>query len=334
MDPSATDGQSTSSIESLDAKIEISLYEEIDSPENAAQGSFKTPLTSRDGTLITCSAKKSPYKFSVEGILYADGWEDDTKKQAMTLVVLTIKLNCTDLNGRYRSVEMSIDFEDLQSTPKNTRAKPTVVAFAPFAKTDRWNESEAEWRRKYYAEAEVGASNMAEVKAKAGVESETTSHKHFFDQGSAWCNFSYFDARRNGVVWFMRHNTDQGHGVPPEMQVAVLLSRASDAEFNATYRMRLNAGTIQNFLDKAQRIFNCSRQKPSSFPIKPQEIPRSAYEGKTILKKIDLKQLGKLAEGDMLHGLTFVTGLVEPLENVKAEENKGAERKKEVEEKK
>ena len=307
----------------FNAPIEIDLFEEYDSAEQVAQSGLKsqpTKYAKDDGGLLHYSGRDTPYTVSVERTLAVDGWEDASKQQAMSLLVLDYSTKCTDASGRFASIWSWIDLEDAKNTPQDKKAAPRVEAWAPFASERRWGENEDDVHTEGGWKAGLGVTAKV-VDAHIDVDGRKSRDKKevFFDKGLTTKRFSDFDDRRvNGVKWFLTHNKSLEQGVPPDFRLAILFRRKNDTPFDLIFGFRCAAGRLQDIMDSFFHWFGKGKYIDKKYLYTPNEQqPRYRNRaGEELLAMVDPNNLGKLLKenDEELQKLTSVWGLgpIEP----------------------
>ena len=325
----------------VDVGTNSDLYEELDPPENQGNGEFKTRNPEHDKfqrQFIHLSPEKSPFKKTIQMVLCVHGWEDLSHQQPMSLLVVRFHFTCNTDGALYRSVRIWFKFNEFEpadldatSSTKSTatgspgdtisaNASPVVVAYAPFVKTRRWNESEAERRRTNAAEGVLGVNQMANAELRLRHERETLYRQRFFDKGTSDPIIIDAIGEVMGVEWYLEQNASQGFGVEPDFHVAMLLKRSNDSSgnpvrFKSTCDVRLDAGFQHNFEQRVRRIFRLGKPEDESYYYDPNRLDdfRGA-DGTRIMQNIDTDNLGRLAEQDMLVGLLGDAPGLQPME--------------------
>jgi hypothetical protein len=169
---------------------EEALFEVEDPNFDEIIGGFKTKNPSNNRwqrPYVHVSPNKSRFRKLVQMILCLHGWETTAKTQPMTLLVFKVGLSCHSHNFRFQSVRMWLAFdEDTKTTPPNTeKASPSVVGYAPYVRSETWNESTEDIVEKKDYGGELGAEYVATAKAHANKETERSYTRKHFDRGSA-----------------------------------------------------------------------------------------------------------------------------------------------------
>ncbi|KAL7919915.1 hypothetical protein ACQKWADRAFT_329266 [Trichoderma austrokoningii] len=232
---------------------------------------------------------ESGYAVTVERLLWVDGWEETTVDgekavhgQEMTLVVLKIVLASSDAKGKFARAEVAIEFEDPTAGSEN---EPTVVAWAPFRNSERWNASQAQRTKteKKDGHASLGYSGV-ELSGGWSRESSVSWDQMSFDKGTAHARISLTTQRRNGVTWMLEHNKLQNSGVTPEFWATVLLSRLTAEPYLVKFRIDACAGSMEDFANKTRSFFGLDPCKTKPFLVTPWKSVVCNYEGKDIEK--------------------------------------------------
>ena len=176
--------------------------------------------------------RESGFKISV---LLIDGWDDAKKvdKQAMTLIVLKFVLDSNDRNQRFKSTEITLQFED---NPNNDEADGKVGS-----EVVAWTPPCIMWR--------------SDDRPEAGVawEKGNSFKESSFNEGHVIMN--KIDGRRNGMRWYLKQNDIKDHDTLPELHVAMLIKRASGQPYTAKLEVQSRAGTIRDFKMGIKRFF-------------------------------------------------------------------------------
>ena len=136
------------------------LREEEDPPESIA-GETKTnnvPKDEQQRRVVTFRDFESGLMASVEMVLCVHGWENPDKKQAMSLMVFEYTLHYTKTDHYIRSVRTEFVFDErtVSTALGGERANPEVLAYAPFEKELRWNETTADVKNERHGDAKGG----------------------------------------------------------------------------------------------------------------------------------------------------------------------------------
>jgi hypothetical protein len=260
----------------VEATIDDDFYYEEDPEENVETGGFRThnPEDNRfQRRFIRLSPTKSKFQKRVEMILCIHGWEDATRKQPMSLLVFDCHLSCSERKYRFQSARIWFQFgEDsfAPSTNNDAKASPEVVAYAPFAKTTKWNVTEAEIRRKLAGGGKVGVDYVAKVEGNLDGEKEVSSTRKHFDRGTCGPVLDEKSGKVVGTQWYMEQNDLQKYGVAPDFKLALLIKRTNQADgkgvnFQGVFDMRVEAG-FQHDVDEGIRRF-LRLYKPEDDPV-------------------------------------------------------------------
>ncbi|KAL2046275.1 hypothetical protein N7G274_001722 [Stereocaulon virgatum] len=286
------------------------LREEEDPPESVA-GETKThnvPKNEQQRGVVTFRDSEPGLTVSVEMVLCVHGWENPDKQQAVSLMVFDYKLHYTKGDYYIRSVETEFVFDEMTVSTAlgGERANPEVLAYAPFEKELRWNETTADVKNERHGDAKVGGNYIATAEVSAGGAKEISHQQKYFDRGVASRKYNNKSRRWDRVSWFLQQNGIQGHGVPSTFSVAILLRRASDPMYTGTFDLRVEAGLWENLKSGIRRFFRKTEDDPVIFN------PKRRPEGSRLMKvqkDIDEEKLGALAKDDELIKLVKVWGL-------------------------
>ncbi|KAK4099056.1 hypothetical protein N658DRAFT_517658 [Parathielavia hyrcaniae] len=271
-------------------------------------GAFKTPNPKSNRLqrrFIHLSSEKSRFRKTVETVLVVHGWETEAKKQPMSLIVLSVRLNCHAANFRIQSARMWFAFyEDDKASPPNTEeAAPEVVTFAPFVEQKITNVT-PEVRE--VTNAFGGKLGPPETFMSGGVEASRAVKSGYtrqhFDRGTADCLVR--DDRVYGVNWFCEQNKLTKYGVNPHFHVAVLLKREHTKadnkaiSFSGVFDMRIEAGLIHDFNNGIRRAFRLGKPEDEAIYYDPnQSAQTGGFEGvgQELKANVEENNLGKLA---------------------------------------
>lgn len=288
--------------------IEFHLYEHKNAPAFAQTGEVKAYHT-RDDSLELYADRRSDYKVSFQRLLWVDGHEKiqqmsidaETKKKVKkevkreaTLVVLKMLLSSLAPDQKFEWITATLSFEDAAEGGKD---HPEVQAWAPFRKPERTNAVVGHLEKGIKVDAGVkGGYGGAELSLGASRESKISWDQTFFDEGYA--EETTKDDKRNGVMWFMKHNKLQDQGRRREVWLSALFSRSSDAPYLVNFNFYTHAGTVERRLEKPLSFLGLDRGRTKQYSVKPWKKTVCKYEGQQILQSIDLDNLGLLRGQD------------------------------------
>ena len=294
------------------APLSFTLLEEHNPPE-AIDGETKTynvPADQLQREVVTYRDVTSDFSVSVQMPLCVHGWESAEKKQAMSLMVFDYRLVYTKRDHFVKSVKTEYLFDEAafpaEAGSGEGPASPSVVAYAPFETPMEWNKTEGEVKNQAHADAKIGINYGVNAELSAGGEREISHTQKFFTRGQAGRRFNNRTRRWEGVFWFLQQNESQGDGVPSTFCVAILLKRASNANFKATFSIRAEAGRWADWKTGCKRIFSKKEDDPVNFG--PQ-IEAKGRKWETHKDKISLDNLGLLEKDGKLTELVKVWGL-------------------------
>ena len=289
----------------------ISLYEEQNPPE-AIDGETKTfnfPPNQSQREVVTYRKVTKDLSISVQMPLCVHGWENAEKKQAMSLIVFDYRLTYAKREHVVKSIKTSFVFDEAvfpaKERPDEGPASPSVVAYAPFETPMAWNRTEAEVKNRTHVDAKAGASYMASAELSAGRDRDISHTQKYFTRGLADREFNVNTGKWTGVYWFLQQNDSQDDGVPSTFSVAILLKRASSANFKGTFDIRTEAGRWPDLKSHARRFFRTREDDPVNFD--PQE-PKKGQKWETLKEKISQDNLGLLQKDGKLTELVDIWG--------------------------
>lgn len=289
------------------------LYEEVNPPD-AVVGETKTknnPPNQPQRPVVTYRGIESDFKVSVEMALCVHGWNTPEKKLPMSLMVFDYRLLYAKRDHHVASIKTQFTFNEAQS-PKAVaqvgaaRAEPQVVAYAPFERKVTWNETEADVKTQGYGSGKVGWNSGVTAELGGGGQKEVSHIQRCFAQGQASRQYNNKNGKWDRVFWFLQQNDRQGDGVPPTFSVAILLRRASQAKFEGTFSIRLEAGLWEDIKSGLKRFFSKVEDDPVNFD--PQREPEGG-KWANFIDHIDTENLGQLAADDELIKLVEVWGI-------------------------
>ncbi|KAI9773357.1 MAG: hypothetical protein M1840_007572 [Geoglossum simile] len=313
-------------IDEEDDDEENAFFEEENANFEDTLGAFKSsnPDNNRwQRRFPRTSNKMSRFRNTVETVLVVHGWKTPAKTKPMTLVILSVSLNCHARNFRIQSVRMWFAFyEDDKVEPRNTeKAAPEVVAFAPFVEQETWNKSEEEIEETTSYSGNAGVEKVANVDGKKEVNRSYT-RKHF-DRGSA--DRLIDNDKVYGISWYCEQNDLQKYGVKPHFHIAVLLERShTEADnkpisFSGVFDMRIEAGLLYDFESGIRRAFRLGRPEDEAIyydPNAPDQMFGLEGEGARIKERVKKDNLGELMEKGHLSKLLDPEGTLSGLEPI------------------
>jgi hypothetical protein len=300
--------------------ISLNLFEA--SLEEGVVRRTNNPAEQIQRMVITDRSPTSPYKIQVLLAACVHGHIDEEKTKPASLILVDYNLNATA--AVFTSVGTSFEFSDYQPRDgtggKNNAAKacPEVVAYAPFKKPKRFNESIVEKSKTTTPSAEFSPQFAGVGAGKIGYSSERTmtNTQRYFDQGMA--GRDYDDGERPYRVWWsLTQNRSQNLGISPKLRLAMLVERASYAKFQAVFKIAPRGGpgyTLDELKEKWLR--RTTYDDPVIFD--PQAPPMLGELEDELIAVEAVKRednsitggvFGKLKNGERLEGLSYVWGL-------------------------
>lgn len=286
------------------------LYINRNAPATQAQGSTKSHYTPvQGGTTLFDTDDKSDYQFSVERLVWVDGWKESTMvdekllgKQPMTLVVLKFVLQTFNKDLRVETIKATLQFKDVD---KERGDDPEVQAWAPFHDSEDWNTTGGEIKSTTHMNA-TASGGYAGSSLSLGWDKghEITWNQAAFDEGRSILVKSKRRQRPIGVTWSLKQNKLQQQGVPPVIWTAVLIKRTSDSPYLVKFRMDLRTGTHRDVKSKSLQFLRIKPGDTSSFTATPNpgvwDKKNCFGEGENIRDsgRVDLYNLGKLLDTD------------------------------------
>ncbi|KAL6835930.1 hypothetical protein J3E69DRAFT_373214 [Trichoderma sp. SZMC 28015] len=241
---------------------------------------------------------------TVERLLWVDGYEgvslENQSKRSdceMTLVVLKVVLATHDPLLKFGYVKISLGFEDTNYRRNGGLNEPRAVACAPFRSTPRWKSSVSHDKegKKFDTGIKIG-SYGADLPGGSDTGGAIHWDRTDFDAGRSYYLISNKTGHRNGVAWVLEQynwkNTESGQ----EFTLAVLISRASSEPYLFRFQMDTWVGTLEEFKNKSA---DCPRLQsiPSQlFLVTPWKETVCNFEGKDIIKYVDLINMGMLRD--------------------------------------
>ncbi len=290
--------------------LTYNLFEEIN-PSDAIAGETKTdnhPPNEVQREVVTSRKVTSDFSFSVVMPLCVHGWENPDKEKAMSLMVFDYEMLYTKRNNFVKSVKMSFTFDEAafpaEERSEEGRSNPRVEAYAPFAGL-AWNKTEADVKKQSHVDAKIGANYGGSLETSGGEQKEISHTQKFFTRGQAKREYNNKTGKWDQVVWYLQQNESQRDGIPSTFSVAVLLERASNANFRGTLSIRAEAGLWENFKSGWPRFFSIKEDDPVNFDPQKEE---KGQKWETYKDKISTDNLGLLARDHKLIGLAEVWG--------------------------
>ena len=296
--------------ELLQATINDDFYYEEDPEENEETGGFRThnPEDNRfQRQFIRLSPTKSKFQKRVEMILCIHGWEDATRKQPMTLVVFDCHLSCSERKYRFQSGRIWFQFGEDSFAPGSNidaKASPEVVAYAPFTKTAKWNETEVEIRRKLGGGGKVGVDYGAKVEGNVDGEREVSFTRKHFDRGTCGPILDEKSGKVVGTQWYMEQNDLQKYGVAPDFKLALLIKRSNQEDgkgvnFQGVFDMRVEAGFQHDVEEGIRRFLRLFRPEDDPVYFNPDlDDHIRGSEAKKIVESIKRDSSGQILKDD------------------------------------
>ena len=292
--------------------ILCTLLEEQNPPE-AVGGETKTsnfPANQSQRDVVTYRDVTSDFSVSVEMPLCVHGWEKPDRKQAMSLMVFDYKVIYTKRDHFVKSVKTLFNFDEA-AFPAEGRSgegpsNPNIVAYAPFERPMKWNKTEADITDQAHVEFKLGASYGVSAELSADGGKEISHTQKFFTRGQAGRQYNNRAGRWDRVVWYLQQNESQGDGVPVTFSVAILLKRASNANFKGTFFIRIEAGRLENLVSGWRRMFSKKEDDPVNFDPQNEE---KGQKWETHKDNISQENLGLLEKDGELTKLVEVWGL-------------------------
>lgn len=282
--------------------LTFNLYHIENHEATVQSGSLKSYSVKEDGSAIY-ARQSSGYSITVERLLWLDGWEnthiddlENTKRgQEMTLVVLKIVFVSHDSQRKFSQAQISLVFEDSNGEVTKGENEPTVQAWGPFHKSEKWNASRAQHTRSDKKEGSIQLSySGAGLSGTLGREDTLSWNRMAFDKGLATAQTSQITGNRNGVTWSLQQNEIENAGITQEFWAAVLISRPTAEPYLVRFQVNARAGTKQDFMNKTKRFFGLNPNETKPFLVTPGKGEICNYEGKDIRKCVDINNLGKL----------------------------------------
>lgn len=152
------------------------------------------------------------------------------------------------------------------------------------------------------------------------------TRKHFA-RGTACCTADDKTGRVHGVEWYHEQNHLQNYGVEPYFHVAAVVKRRLDSNgnqipFRGIFDMHVHAGFAHDFDQGLRRMFRLKKPEDEAIyfdPSRPEPVANGrSGEGARMLEKIDLNNMGELAQPGRLTKVSERVGNVssglEPLQ--------------------
>ena len=288
--------------EDLQTPTEYFIYEDPDQGGHTKTRNEPSDRIQRRN--IHTSGKRSDHKIDIDLYTCVHGWLDQKKEQRASLLVFDAQLVCTKGKGIFRRAYLAFEFDD--QTPSKSPSNPDVLAYAPFVEMESSHEVTEDVSSRHQFEAGAGVSSIGEASAKYTRERETSYQNRYFDKGTA---NRFYDAPRdryNGVWWNLNHsqNPHDLDGIRCNFRCAVLLKRSSDADFQGTFQLDVDAGSwyaVEKKFSHWRGVAEAETDDPINFH--PSAPPQGEHQG------IEPTRLGIWREDDKLRSLVKLPGL-------------------------
>ncbi|KAJ8130631.1 hypothetical protein O1611_g2994 [Lasiodiplodia mahajangana] len=305
---SSTDESSTEDDEGDDCDV---FFEEIDPDFEDTLGAFKTnnPEDNRwQRQFIHTSNERSRFRKTVQTVLVVHGWETKEKKQPMSLIVLSVRLNCHARNFRIQSARMWFAFyEDKKSAPPNIEeANPVVVAFAPFVEQEINNVTPENREIAHSVKGNIGIEKIVNVGLEGSKESKSSYVRQHFDRGTA--DYLVQNDRVCGINWFCEQNnltkyyTSLAFLSWYELLIAsfpVLLGN-KPISFTGIFDMRIEAGSIHDIRDGVRRAFRLNKPEDEAMHYHPSLKTQRGQGWEEFMTNVEEDNLGELKSSEGL----------------------------------
>ncbi|WAO96318.1 Hypothetical protein NCS54_01398700 [Fusarium falciforme] len=260
------------------------------------------PLDPIQRSVITDRGATSDYK--VQALLRAciHGRMDGASSSPASLIVLDYQLQSLKQDSIFTSVTTSFTFSEHPDTSEESKALPSVIAYAPFERPVKLNQSTA-------TEGKTTTTQFSISPQVKGISlgnftlgrDKTSSHEQkYFEQGRAGRHYDH--GRPNLVWWNLVHNRSQGSEVTPQFRVAILIERKGSAKFQADFKIAASGGFGYKIQELKNRwLYKTAIDDPVIFD--PEKDPMGDLEG------VDANELGKLRKRERLEVLSYFPGL-------------------------
>lgn len=233
--------------------------------------------------------KQSDCSISIDRLVWVDGWRRDGVVDPMTLVVLKLRFDPEAPNAKisYASVRLRL------KSDKDSGEDPKIVAWGPFRRPEIWNTTEAQ-RRSYVSPSLTASVGGGGQQVSFGVKTEDE-----INWPQRYTEYGQSAKKTNGVRWQVFANKLADRGITPEIRVAALFSRPTPL---GGYKVELDVVTITGWVSQAGHKFSRLMGKHGgdrtywSVEPRPGEKDNCHDEGLSIVKEVDLSNLGAIAD--------------------------------------
>lgn len=296
-----------------EAELECTSY---DGP--VSDGQFKTyNLTPSEVQRFTITDRgaDSYFKSSVRIITCIHGHMEEVEgvpNQPATLLVVEYRLH-PKAGHSFDSVYTSFTFRDREDTPEADRANPQVVAYAPFRRPRKWDQTVGDVKKTRDLGFAGGPGGNLPLNAEghANFGTEESHLQQYFAKGSANVHYNNSTGLDDTVWWSLEQNKNQKLGILPVFRVALLLTRDNFADFIGDFRMDVKGSFSYRFDQTSSSIVRFFRRLPIDDPVNfsPAQKP---LQGE--LRELDKNALGELIQ-DVGDGDTIVLPSIYHLES-------------------
>lgn len=271
------------------------------------------------------TGKETEFSFSLKLYTVVHGWldVDATVKKPASLIIVEARFiyKGSDITRRFRSAELHLSFkghdgetpEQIAQLPqiskdgrrqlknRTSKANPSVVQYAPFRKQEKGDENSISVEQERQFGAEGGLQfQPANFNLSANNRRTQNYQQPFFSTGSADLEYDQTTGLFNGAWWKLKENPNskikQRVGVRPEVLLAVLVERDSDAPFRGDFSIDIDAGYWESRGKKWKWASGTAVDDPIIYD--PAELPFGEVEGVNdghLAKYRNAKELAALA---------------------------------------
>jgi len=187
-----------------------------------------------------------------------DEGEDEEDPRYASLLIFEYRLHALKPGHQFSFVKTSFTFKSASPAKGQEPSAPSVIAWAPFHRPARTQESTEEQKKTNKVSGNLGLPSGYLV--AAGVNAELGTEKchlqQYFQKGAAGRHFNDTTRLNDTIWWTLEQNQGQNLGVEQVFRVAVLLERKSEADFVGKFKIELNGGfrfVTQELLGRFER---------------------------------------------------------------------------------
>lgn len=289
-------------------QIEQSFFD--DPTEGATLRTKNDPSDPYQRTVIASRGRKSDFKVLVTLSSCVHGYLDSTVPNPIpaTLIVMRYEFRTTNKKNSYESIYTELEFSN--ETTTSLMDEPYVIAYAPFQQPGKARITMNDVTQNHAAHVDSIGVNAAiggaNVSGQWGTTTQENFKKEYFQLLQASRELSKDIGPGPNTVWWdmaasQNPGKGAGEGVPPSLQVAVLVQRKDLVKFKVNFKLSLKAGIWHDAISALKTFWGIERDDPILFD--PNLPPVGDMTG------IDKNHLGILNDKGSLQNLGFFRNL-------------------------